>query len=287
MSTRICIALGQYAATPYVIAGLEIPVRSIEELCYLFRENAVLIDQSVMSRSLVDWIQRDLHLPDLADMLYPLVQRQGSLSSFVGIIEEYVGLYEEETQLEISRILKKGAGLSKIERLKRQIDYLVEKRHYDAAVRGYRGLIGKWEEVRTTGSGILPGEEVLCAIHHNLGVAYTGMMKYARAAEEFERSYELSRDEDELLSLLAAKRLELGDKEYVAYCAEHPRYYEVSMDLEKRLQRLKKEWKEGEQYRALEERKVLRDSQTPQTYYDRNEQVLTVMKERYRESAGA
>ena len=73
---RISICVGKYAAVPYCVPGLELSVHCIEELCYCIRENAFLIDASLMNDDLVNWIDKDCGLTDLAKELYPMVHKR-------------------------------------------------------------------------------------------------------------------------------------------------------------------------------------------------------------------
>ena len=53
---RVSVCVGDYATTPYCVAGLEIEVYSMEELCYCIKENAFLLDFSLLNDGLVDWM---------------------------------------------------------------------------------------------------------------------------------------------------------------------------------------------------------------------------------------
>ena len=54
---RVSVCVGNYAKTPYCIPGLEIEVYCMEELCYCMKENAFLLDLSVMNDQLLVWIE--------------------------------------------------------------------------------------------------------------------------------------------------------------------------------------------------------------------------------------
>ena len=155
---RVSVCVGEYAQIPYCVPGLEINVYSMEELSYCFKENAFLLDAALLEDRLLEWIDRQCGLQDLAKALHPLVHKRGSLSSFVGMILGYVGFYGEEDIRQVEQVLKQGAGLSRIEKRKRQIDYLVKKKKYVAAIREYDGLIGKWQELEKEGEFIFRSE---------------------------------------------------------------------------------------------------------------------------------
>ncbi|WP_318709367.1 hypothetical protein [Candidatus Acetatifactor stercoripullorum] len=282
---RISICVGKYAAVPYCVPGLELSVHCIEELCYCIRENAFLIDASLMNDDLVNWIDKDCGLTDLAKELYPMVHKKGSLSSFVTMILEFTGLYDGTVTGEVEQTLKKGAGLSGIEKRKSQIDYLVKKKKYGAAIRGYEELLSQWQETLKEG-GELPAGKVRSGILHNKGVAFAGLMLYAQAAECFLEAYGIEKDSRMYEDYLAAKRMELAEEAYIAFAAENPQGYEAALKLEQKMEELKKNWRLQPEFLRLQERKGFREDGEMQKYCEDNEQIAQALKSSYRISAG-
>ncbi len=282
---RISICVGEYAAVPYCVPGLELSVHCIEELCYCIRENAFLIDASLMNDDLVNWIDKDCGLADLARELYPMVHKKGSLSSFVTMILEFTGLYDGTVTGEVEQTLKKGAGLSGIEKRKSQIDYLVKKKKYGAAIRGYEELLSQWQEMLKEG-GELPAGKVRSGILHNKGVAFAGLMLYAQAAECFLEAYGIEKDNRLYEDYLAAKRMELAEEAYIAFAAENPQGYEAALKLEQKMEELKKNWRLQPEFLRLQERKGFRGDGEMQKYCEDNEQIAQALKSSYRISAG-
>ena len=282
---RISICVGKYAAVPYCVPGLELSVHCIEELCYCIREDAFLIDASLMNDDLVNWIDKDCGLTDLAKELYPMVHKKGSLSSFVTMILEFTGLYDGTVTGEVEQTLKKGAGLSGIEKRKSQIDYLVKKKKYGAAIRGYEELLSQWQETLKEGSE-LPAGKVRSGILHNKGVAFAGLMLYAQAAECFLEAYGIEKDSRMYEDYLAAKRMELAEEAYIAFAAENPQGYEAALKLEQKMEELKKNWRLQPEFLRLQERKGFREDGEMQKYCEDNEQIAQALKSSYRISAG-
>ena len=122
MKASLCV--GEYCENAYNVEGLDIRVYSMEELCYCLKENAFLLDLSIMNDKLVDWIGEECKVWELAKQLYPMVHKQGSLSVFVVTILQYVGMYDPEEILQVEQVLKQGAGLSNLEKRKSQIEHL-------------------------------------------------------------------------------------------------------------------------------------------------------------------
>lgn len=280
---RVSVCVGEYAKTPYCIPGLEMQVFCMEELCYCLRENAFLLDLSLLDETLVDWISEECKIKELASGLYPLVRKQGSLSSFVALIFEYVGLYGEGTLRKLDSVLKEGAGLSRIEKRKNQIDYLVGKRKYLAAVHQYGELLTGWKDESNNGME-MPAGKVKAGILHNMGVALAGMMEYKEAADAFKAAYDLEKNEDSYLAYFAAKRMELNEKDYLAFIAEQPDSYELSLQLERKVERVKEEFCNQETYMELEELQEWRFGSDKQRYYDEVEKIAGALKANYRSS---
>lgn len=280
---RVSVCVGKYASTPYCVPGIGINVYCMEELCFVLKENAFLLDFSVMNDELLDWIEKECGLKELARALHSMVHKQGSLSAFVTTIQNFAGLYDGQTVAEVERVLKQGAGLSSIEKKKSQVDYLVKKKKYIVAVKGYDSLIGKWQEHVEEGEP-LPAAECLAAIWHNKGVALAGLMIYEKAAECFLKAYEMEGRRDFYRDYLAAKRMVLTESEYVSFAAENPEGYELTLELEKDMERLTDEWERQPEYLRLYGHRELRTSDGKQKYYDENERLTQTLKDSYRKS---
>lgn len=256
---------------------------SMEELCYCMKENAFLLDLSLMNDRLLHWIEQECGLKELSRALHPLVHRQGSLSSFAGTILEYTGLYEKPVIREVEQMLKQGAGLSSIERRKSQVDYLVKKKKYLAAIREYDCLLAKWEESEDKGEP-LPAVSCLAAILHNKGTALARMMLYGRAAECFLAAYQADGSQNYYRDYLAAMRILLSEEEYVAFAAEQSEGYRYTLELEKDMERFMEEWEQQPEYLLLYSRRENRYSADRQMYYEEGERLIQTLKDSYRSS---
>lgn len=280
---RISVCVGNYAVTPYCIPGLEINVYCMEELCYCMKENAFLLDFTLMNDELLGWIEQECGLRELAKALYTLVHKKGSLSAFVVTILRFVGFYDDKIIEEAAQALKRGAGLSNIEKRKSQIDRLVKQKRYIAAMHSYDRLIGKWREQEKEGEP-LPAVGCLAAILHNKGVALAGMMLYQGAAECFLEAYETENRPEYYRDYLAAKRMELSEGEYVSLIAGNAEGYEGTLELEREIERLTREWEQQPEFLRQNSRRELRDGPERQKILDEYESVTQALKESYRES---
>jgi len=246
------------------------------------RENAFLLDVSLMDMRLAEWIERECGLEDLAKELYPIIRKHGSLSAFVSIILEYVGLYGDDVIREVERVLKEGSGLSGLQKRKNQVDYLVRKGKYGEALRQYNDLLTKWEE-ENQGEGTC-GKDVKAAILHNKGVALAALLEYAQAAECFREAFTLTSEEIHYRNYLAAKRMELDEEAYVSFLADGMENYEGLLALEKRIEEIEQEFKQDEAWHKLSLLKEWRGGNQKQMYYDEVETITQALKDGYRDS---
>ena len=272
---RVFLSTGEYATIPYCFENLGIRVYSAEELCYVIKENAFLLDVEMLNKKLVRWIDEVLALPQLAAELYPLLNRKASVGVFVTVILRYVGFYDEETIAHIEEIYKNGTNLNIYEKFKSRADYMVSAGRYAKAILEYDSLL---EE--------LPEEEkqLRAKLLHNKGVALCGLFFFAEAAQAFREAYEIIPDAETLTEYLAAKRMSMDEGEYVAFVAEIPDYYAETMELESRVERLRREWEEAAVKKQLEERMALKEEGNMAAYFEETDSWLRKLKHRYRES---
>ena len=272
---RVLLSTGEYATTPYCFDNLGIRVCSAEELCYVLKENAFLLDVEIMNKRLVRWIDEVLGLPDLAGQLYPLINRKVSVGIFVAAILRYVGFYEEETIVRIEEIYKTGADLNIYEKLKNRTDHMVAEGRYATAITEYDSLLEQ-----------LPEEEkqLRAAMLHNKGVALCGMFYFNEAAQAFGESFEIVPDTEVLTAYLAAKRMSMNEGEYVAFVAGVPDYYAETLEVESRVENLRREWEESPAKKQLAQRLTLKEEGDMAAYFEETDKWVRGLKNSYRET---
>ncbi len=213
---RITRCTGKYVEQPYEIKASGSRVYCIEELCYGIKENAFLLDAGIMKDDLVDWLREECGLAELADSLYRMIHRKGSLSTFISTILDYADFYDPETIRQVSAVLRQGAGLKPEEKKKLRADYLLRKGRYEEALTEYSRMILKIEKqipgkddmqesgLRENGNASM---KLLAKLYHNKGTALASMMYYEQAKTAYERAYLLGREEESLVCCLAAEKL--------------------------------------------------------------------------------
>lgn len=271
---RVILCTGKYATTPYCIDKLGIRVWSVEELCFCLRENAFLLDEEIMSSRLVEWLSEECDLTELSKSLSAMVHRKENLAAFVFKILEYVGFYDSEVLTEVSRTLQSGASLSDYEKKKKQIDFFVQNHKYGRALMEYERLLCELPKQE---------QEIRAEILHNKGVALAGLFLFTEAAEQFLEAYRIKPKQAYYKAYLAAKRMTLDDEEYVSFVAGLSEAFDLSLELEREVDRILQDWEAGEILQNLSDLTELRKEGDKTLYYEETEMRTQALKEHYRE----
>ena len=270
---RVLICVGKYANNPYHFEKAGLHIYSIEELCYCFCKNAFLLDRDVLNKKLVDWIDEELQLKDLAHALYGFINAGSSVSAFVSTVLEYTGYLPAEQVEKTERLLKNNANLSDFERRKTKADYFLENKRYGAALEEYEKLICNMDSEKS---------DFFAKILHNIGVTCTRLFLFNKAAGYFEAAFKLTEDKEELICMLAAKRHELGAEKYISFVADNNEYYTQSLQLESKIKEYENSWQTEAICISLSESRKMREDGEKVKYYEATEKMMRELKEEYR-----
>ena len=277
--SQIILGTGAYAEAPYYVDKFYVNLYSVEELCYLFVEKAELLDGDIMRRDLVQWLEEQCGLDQLAHTLYSLLNQNGSTVAFAGTILEYVNLYPPEIIEQTEKIIRNNEGLNPYERGKAKADYMLQNRKYFMALKQYYSLLARIPETDSV---------IRAEILHNMGVACAKLFMFRQAADRFLEAYETDGNEESLEQYLAALRMHYEDKEYVSYIADHPEYHDVSLRVEKKMERSYGQFEGTDENRMLFTLQVFREEGSGTggsdvQYYQEIEKLTAGLKEAYRD----
>lgn len=277
--SQIILGTGRYAEIPYHVEKFYVNLYSVEELCYLFVDKAELLDREVVQRDMVQWLDEQCGLNQLANTLYSLLNQNGSTVAFVGTILEYVNLYPADVVSRTEQIIRDNEGLNPYERGKAKADYMLQSKKYLTALKQYHSLLAQIPET----DNLLRGK-----ILHNMGVACAKMFMFRQAAEQFMQAYETDGNEESLALYLASMRMHYEDKDYVAYIAQHPEYHDISLKVERRMERAYGQFEGTDENRMLFTLQVFKEEGSSTVgsnvqYYQEIEKLTAGLKEAYRE----
>ena len=277
--SRIILGTGRYSDSPFYVEKFYVNLYSVEELCYLLVEKAELLDQDIMQREMVQWLDEQCGLNQLAHTLYSLLNQNGSTAAFVGTILEYVNLYPAEITSLTEQIIRNNEGLNPYERGKAKADYMLQNRKYYTALKQYYSLL---RQIPDTESLLRAG------VLHNMGVTCAKLFMFRQAADRFLQAYETDGSEDSLELYLTALRMHYDGKDYVNYIAGHPEYHNVSLKVERQMDKAYGQFEGTDENRMLFTLQVFKEegngtAGSDVQYYQEIEKLTTGLKESYKD----
>lgn len=270
----VILCVGKRTEIPYCIPVTGMNIYSVEELCYFFGENAFLLDDSIVNKSLIDWLENQCELPELADILYTIYSGEKDLEQFVRAILEYTGYFDSQTAEKVLSALRDCSGRSVGERKKTRADYFLENGKYELAICEYEILLREREKECPT---LFDG-----TIYKGMGCAFAKMFLFEQADYYFEKAYGILKDDDVLFKMLGAKRLYLPEQDYICYIADNPEFFDISQELEEKLNAAEKMWSVSERKKQLDDLKECKNVGEAQLYYDEIERMTNRLKESFR-----
>ena len=108
----------KHAVRPYDITRIHRKIYTIEELCYYLCNNLYLIDYTIMNEQLCLWLEEELELQHLAEMLRDILRTKGSIEKFVLTILSDSNIYSETEMIRIQNVLERLKNQKDIERQK-------------------------------------------------------------------------------------------------------------------------------------------------------------------------
>ncbi len=271
---RVLLCTGKYAKKPYCFENVCVNVYCVEELCFLFAANPFMIDQSIMREELAQWLDNECGLTDLSHQLLNILGKGSQPGIFVNTIMSYVNYCTDTEIKKIDQVLQGNVGLNDFERQKKQADFLLKNRRYMLAIEEYDTLLRRLPD---TESALKP------VIYHNMGVAYAGLFMFELAARYFKKGYDMTGNEESGIEFLAAQRMYLSEEAYIAFIGEHGEYYNLSMQVEKRLTAAREEFEASEENRMLTALKIYKDEGNAASYYEEIDKIIAKKKDEYRE----
>ena len=188
------------ALTPYHFRLTDTNVYSMEEVCYYIWHNIYMIQEEVFDREFVMWIEKELHMEETSHKLACLIQDHKNLKDIVVTICCSCDYYDEE---EINALIPL---MDEIE----QMPAYARKKHKGdtyLACHSYEKALEEYEKVFESDEILHAEKEAYGSIFHNMGVAYSNLAEFRKAAEYFLKAYEQNKKDASLSQGLFALRL--------------------------------------------------------------------------------
>ncbi len=270
---NVCLCTGNYAKNPFYLKFSDISLYSIEELCYYFMERVHLLDDSVVSAELVNWIRHECGLTELADELEGYVRKHVSVAAFVSTVFERTGMYDSSTIRQVDRILKEQSSLTTIERYKKRAEYLYQQGRFRQALSIYRELVEYIPSRDSAGRALL---------YYNMASVYAMDFAYKQAADLYYEAYLLHPDRQTRYAYILANKKALTDYAYGAFKRENPNWEEDFLKVEQLCAQADERWLASRERQLVTELARLREEGQLDAYSQQSQGLIRQLKKDYK-----
>ncbi len=222
----------KHAKQPYEIFRAHVRIYTIEELCYYLSNNLYLIDHTLMNRQFCDWVDEELEMGDLAEVLRKDLSLPCSEEQFVLAILKGSHIYSDGELTKMEATLDALQNQKEVEKLKYKADSLMKRGEYEFAIREYQSILdSEWDDSLD--------KEFYGRVYACLGSAYGRMFLYEDAARAYQEAGRICEDEDLIKNYLYCCRRYMPRKEYTKMLSGNPLYLSLDAELRKDIQRVK------------------------------------------------
>jgi tetratricopeptide (TPR) repeat protein len=189
---KIIICKTKSAYNPYTFLNTKVSVYSYEELCYYIYNNMVLIGEEEVSRKLTGWIRKEIDLPELADKLEALMEKNAFVQDIMVEILIHGNYYGNDEVRGFMSECQRIRNMKNYEVEKLRADGYMRYKHYIKAGAIYDEIIGYAEKNNV-------GNDFLGNVYHNKAVALAGNLQLDEAKEYFVKAYNLNNNDESLI----------------------------------------------------------------------------------------
>ncbi|MDE7273888.1 MAG: tetratricopeptide repeat protein [Lachnospiraceae bacterium] len=236
-------------------------------------ERVHLLDDSIVSAELVNWIRQECGLAELADELDVYVRKHVSVAAFVSTIFERTGMYDNSTVKQVDRILKEQSNLTITEKYKKRAEYLYQQGRFRQALVIYRELAEYIPSRDSAGKALL---------YYNMASIYAMDFAFKQAADLYYEAYLLHPDRQTRCAYILANRKALTDYAYGAFKRENPNWEEDFLKVEQMCAQADEKWLASRERKLVTELAELKDSGQMEAYRQQSQTVIRQLKKDYK-----
>lgn len=270
---NVCLCVGCYAKTPYLIKNSEINIYSIEELCYYFMENLQILDQDILTMDLIEWIRNECELTKIADELEVYIRKNVSVTAFVTTLFERTAIYNESLIKQAERILKEQSALSPFERWKKKAEQNYRAGRFHQAQMIYAKLLEETPEEDIT---------VRATLYYNIASIYAMNFHYDEAAQYYRQSYELVQSKRTRIAFILALKQSVSDFDYGAFMRGHEEWKNDFQEVEEMCKEAYGGWENSKALEIMEQLRYYKSSGQIQEYNRVRNDLIFQLKKDYR-----
>lgn len=263
------------ALTPYHFRLTDTNVYSMEEVCYYIWHNIYMIQEEVFDREFVMWIEKELHMEETSHKLACLIQDHKNLKDIVVTICCSCDYYDEEEINALIRLMDEIEQMPAYARKKHKGDTYLACHSYEKALEEY-------EKVFESDEILHAEKEAYGSIFHNMGVAYSNLAEFRKAAEYFLKAYEQNKKNASLSQGLFALRLSKDVEGYKKALVDFDVSPEKQLQWEKEYTQVISQSSQCREALKIEKLRNVMKSGNVAEYYDKVHKYVLDWKNEYR-----
>lgn len=274
---KMILCSGQRTSRPYGFASSGIRIYSMEELCYYLYHYVYMIDETMFTMDLFDWVETELKLPERARKLKDLKRQKADLKIIVTVILCSADYYTENEIKGLLRILDDIIGMPPAKRS-------CLKAKNQLSVGNYKGAAAEYERIIHSKDAIDLSPEEYGDIYHNLAVAKMHTSGFRAASRLFCEAYERNNNEESLKQYLYTLLL-MNNQEAFRDKAELYKVDDALRDsIEAEFRKKLSEARETERMKELERLKKKRAQGKMSEFYRKSDEIIEGWKTQLRQS---
>lgn len=217
---RVIVCAGKRTKHPLIVSGDGIKLFSAEEICYFLYHNTETAEEFLADKTLADFYEKELALPETAKRLRMLDASEASPKEYATVLFGDTPMYTAEEIEEFLEGMERYLKLPDWQKKKAKADRYLERRNFRLAAGVYESLLASRKELELT-------DRTVGNLFHNFAICELHTTGPGTAAVHFADAYEKNHSTESLRSYLMALRLAKRDGEYSAAIEK----YEISEDL--------------------------------------------------------
>lgn len=132
---------GDLAKEPYIIPISEVPVYSLEELCYYMYHNIYTVTEEFFDENLVHWLKGQVHLRTLAMKMEKLIRKHHNIKDLVVTLLCACDYYKKEEIFSLVEVMEKIANLPPEKKARMKADNYLKAGRYGRSFQEYQSLL--------------------------------------------------------------------------------------------------------------------------------------------------
>ncbi|MBP3339885.1 MAG: hypothetical protein J6L69_10840 [Lachnospiraceae bacterium] len=267
------------AVNPLYVENGSIRIYNLEELCYYLYNYTYMITADFFDEKFIMFCENELEQVSLAQKIKECIAHKQPLRTFIMRVLESAYFYSTDELKKFETTLAYLDSTSVKERMKARADMMVKAGKLKSAMAIYKSILDNKEEIMSL--------QFNASVKSNIGVIYTELFMYDKAAEYFEMAYDIDPIE-EYRDFLVCALMMLGDEERLHLITS--RYHideEIVNEYKLAFSNVNKMVRSSDKYKQFTEQFKYDSKKSLNLYYENITHILSGWKEDYRKAIDA